>query len=264
MPLDEEKLRKLLPGGQDFQVKTLSTSSRPGRTLVVTHESGKILLTSGDSPYHLLPGDLNLIRSGSPQAKGGGQDTASELKTHKAWLAIELIDSAAELTGAREDRLAKSLVQKLCGENLLAIALDEATTPTTLVPRNLLRPDALNPERSWKEWLSGGSQLWLSLGTYRDAEAMKPMGRKAQREFVAAVAKLPAGQSAEVRVELTRGHATEELWLKVARPERYEYGGYHLTCELQADSQLDPYWKAGERCNVSFWQVRETRLPKEQ
>jgi hypothetical protein len=157
--------------------------------------------------------------------------------------------------------LAKHLVQKLCDENLLAIALDESTAPTTLVPGNLLRAESLTAERPWKEWLSGGAQVWLSLGTYPAGEATKSMGRKAQREFVAAVAKLSAGQFAEIRVELTRGHATEELWLNVARPERYEYGGYRLTCELQADSQLAPSWKAGDRCNVSFWQVRETRLP---
>jgi tetratricopeptide (TPR) repeat protein len=261
MPLDEEKLRKLLPGGQEFQVKSLPTSNRLGRTLAVSHEGGRILLTSGDSPYHLLPGDLNLIRSGSTQAKAGGQEITSELKTHKAWLAIEILDSAAELTGAREDRLAKNLVQRLCSENLVAIALDESTTPTTLVPGKLLRAESLTPERPWKEWLSGGSQLWLSLGSYPAAAATKPLGRKAQREFVAAVAKLPAGQFAEVRVDLTRGHATEELWLKVAHSERYDYGGYHLTCELQADSQLAPSWKAGDRCNVAFWQVRETKLP---
>jgi len=129
------------------------------------------------------------------------------------------------------------------------------------VPGKLLRAESLTPERPWKEWLSGGSQLWLSLGTYPTAAATKPLGRKAQREFVAAVAKLPAGQFAEVRVDLTRGHATEELWLKVARSERYDYGGYHLTCELQADSQLAPSWKAGDLCNVAFWQVRETKLP---
>ena len=262
IPLEEERLRKLLAGGPEFQVKLLPATTRPGRTLAVTHESGILFVTSGGSPYHLLPGDLDLIRWSNYQTNAASPTAFSDLKMHQAWLAIELFDSPAALKGPSEDRLAKSLVQKLCDENLIAMALDEPTAPTILQPANLLRADSLAPQGSWREWLAGGPQLWLSLGTGSELGKSEPLTKKAQGEFAAAIAKLPAGQFAQVKVEWTQGHAAEEAWLKVIRQGRHDYGGYHFTCELQSDSQLHPYWKASERCKVSFWQVRETKLPE--
>ncbi|MGI8981594.1 MAG: hypothetical protein ACR2FY_20395 [Pirellulaceae bacterium] len=262
VPLDEEKLRKLLPSEGDFQVKLLPDSPRPGQTLAVTHAGGTLYLTSSAAPYQLPSEDWSRYGASRYLSGASSQPIASNLKMHTAWLAMELWDSPAALTGPREDRLAKSLVQKLCGENLLALALDDPYTSTTLTPGSLLRADSLTPERSWKEWLAGGTQVWLMLGNEMESVDNPLVGRKAQREFAAAVSKLPAGQFAQVRVDLALGHVAEEVWLKLVRIERLDYGGHHLICELAADSQLYPQWKAGELCNVSFWRVRETKLPE--
>jgi hypothetical protein len=220
-----------------------------------------LVAVGGEAPYQFPPEDWNRIRASRDASGVSSQLTASDLKMHTAWLAMELRDSPAAITGPREDRLAKILVQKLCGENLMAVALEEPYTSTTLTPGSLLRAESLTPESSWKEWLTGGTQVWLMLGT--DAEsADKPfLASKAQREFAAAVAKLSLGQFAQVRVEIKLGHVSEDVWLKVVRMERDDYGGHHLICELPADLQLYPSWKSGESCNVSFWQVRETKLP---
>jgi hypothetical protein len=59
-----------------------------------------------------------------------------------------------------------------------------------------------------------------------------------------------------IRVRPTRGHAAENLWLKVIRSRRASfvggYGGEELIAEVTSDSRLWPHLKTGERLIVGI------------
>jgi hypothetical protein len=68
----------------------------------------------------------------------------------------------------------------------------------------------------------------------------------------------PEGHAA-IRVRLTRGHAAEELWLKVIRSKRTDADGEEFIAEMTADSRLWPYLRTGERLHVNLAEPLEIR-----
>src|SRR5262249_36955659 len=68
----------------------------------------------------------------------------------------------------------------------------------------------------------------------------------------------PAGH-AQVRVELKRGHASEELWLKIVRSRKEKLRGDEFFAELIADSRLWPFLRTGERLKLDGQDVLEVR-----
>ena len=265
--LTMDRLRMLLAGEPGTVVTELPQQGKR-QALAVMHDRGMIQLTSSGSPYPHLEADQRLILQSSHRGNSGSGAALAELKQHKAWLAIEIFDAPEALLSPQDDRLARSLVQKLCDQSLVAIALDEPLRASQFFSAGQFKPDSLTSAgdgaggfRPWGEVFSGGTSFWLPLAANLEADDKKPLSKKEQRQFAEAIAKLPMGKFGEVQIDFRRGNAAEPLWLKVLRAERSNYGGPIFICELQTDSQLHPFWKAGERCRVTSWQIRQTRLP---
>jgi hypothetical protein len=156
--------------------------------------------------------------------------------------------------------LARILLRQLVDDKVLALGVVEESGLITLASRSAAQLD-LRPDQPWQDMVSGGPTVWWGLRQGSADVDSPPLKKRQQRDFAAAIAKLPAGKAAQIKVRLKLGHAQEDMWLNVVSTQRETYG-YTFVAEVQEASKIWPHLQAGERCLVNAWQVRETRLPE--
>jgi hypothetical protein len=88
----------------------------------------------------------------------------------------------------------------------------------------------------------------------------RPYGQSRQLRQLADAARVgnPAGH-ALVRVQLRRGHAVEEHWLKIIRSRPQQHGDDEFIAEVAKDSQLWPFLRRGERIRLATYEPLEVR-----
>lgn len=254
LTLDEEKLAALCQDIGAPRIASLSAAEKSRQTYLVTHEQGTISLTTGSNPY--FPSD-----TGNDVLRELKDSTVkSEISAHQAWLAMDLRNSSPPTSQPQEDLLARQLLRKLLNENVLALGVVENNGLMTLASRSAVHLPEPGIAQSWPDLVEGGPEVWWGYRASEADEHSPPLSKRQFREFVAALAKLPAGELAQIKVRLKSGHAEEDIWLKVIGVQREEYG-VTFTAEIQKPSKIWPYLQPGESCSVSAWQVRETKLP---
>ena len=259
LAFNADKLSALCQDAAPQRVHLLPSPERDRQTFLVAHSQGSMFITSGTSRYLAPAAEQEPL--GAPQRSA----VKSEIADHQAWLAIDLLDSAEVLAKPRGDQLAKRFLHRLLddrllNDNLLAVGLAEEGGLMTLASRGAAHPELLLTENSWHDLVGSGTQVWWGPRVAQGDEPSSALTKKQIRAFAAAVAKLPADQFAQLKVRLKLGHAEEDAWLKLRSIQRQDYG-YTFSGELQEDSKIWPHLRAGERCTVNAWQVRETKLP---
>lgn len=254
LALDEEKIAAFCEDLGAPRVASFPEDEKGRRTYTVTHGQGAICITVGSNPYFPADAGKDVLREVKDST------VKSEIAAHQGWLAMDLRNSSPPSSQPQDDLLANQLLRKFLNENVLALGVVENNGFMTLASRSAVHFSEAGPKQSWPELVKGGAEVWWGQRASDTEDQLPPLRKRQLREFVAAFAKLPAGELAQIKVRLKSGHAEEDIWLKVRGVQREEYG-VAFTAEIQKPSTIWPYLQTGEPCTVSAWQVRETRLP---
>lgn len=256
-----EELRKLAKAVGLEDVNGAPEKNAADRTISFQADRGPeaLVLTAGSGRYcppEMLPDRL----AGDPRRK--------IIEQHGGWVALDLLSADDPLPSSDLPGLATRLATELEKLHPQAVYLSAGRVNRLELCNFKVRQQLANGELLKAALAKPAIKLPASR---RDAVFLfaaapgehDPVEQAALRRSLRELADRsrvgrPAGH-ALVRIELTRGHAREEQWLKVVRSRREKFGGDEFLAELTADSKLWPFLRTGERLRLENHDVLEVR-----
>jgi hypothetical protein len=197
-----------------------------------------------------------------PDSLPDGDSRRTILERHCAWIAIDLFHSDQPQLANRAKQIAEQQITALANADAQAAYVSGKNGSGNQFL--LLDEPARRAIRSGRFFQFAESQKQPSVefiaAATSDHTALPGKQRLRELRQLADRSRVinPAGH-ALVRARLERGHAIEDLWLRVIRCTRSASGSETFVSEMTMNSRLWPFLKAGERVHLNYYEPLEVR-----
>lgn len=219
-----------------------------------------LVLTSGSGAYCPADSIPNKLAVGDPRRR--------VLENHAGWVALDLLSADATMTASDLPALASKLAMALellqpqaaylSTRHTRRIELCDNEVRRRLASGEYVLTALAKPAANAKRSPASSVMLFARRADEPDAAQRFTLGRSVRQLADRARVENAAG-CGHVRIELRRGHACEEQWLKVIRSRRLKFGDDEFIAEMTADSRLWPFLQTGERLHLPAHEVLEVR-----